>query len=158
MQFQFDVTTAAQAKPVPVPSGPEAVPELLRHILDLQRDGFTQMLEVQREQLAHARAVHQEHLQRWKNVMARWNKVFPDLAGNCKQVYPALERAYLNMVDNLVQELMEQGDEGFDSDFALQDFLDRHGVRVGQLAHLLSIIGPLSEAGAAPNETPSSGS
>jgi hypothetical protein len=158
MQFQFDVSTAAQAKPAPVPSGPEAVPELLRQILDLQRDGFTQMLEVQREHLAHARAVHQEHLQRWKNVMARWNKVFPDLAGNCKQVYPALERAYLNMVDDLVQDLMEQGDEGFDSDFALQDFLDRHGVRVGQLAHLLSIIGPLSEAGAPSNEAPSSGS
>ena len=157
MQFQFDVTTAAQPKPVPVPSGPEAVPELLRHILDLQRDGFTQMLEVQREHLAHARHVHQEHLLRWKNVLSRWNRVFPDLAGQCKQVYPALERAYLGMVDNLVQDLMEQGDDGFDSDFALQDFLDRHGVRVGQLAHLLSIIGPLSEAGAAQNEAPSSG-
>jgi hypothetical protein len=158
MQFQFDITTVPQQpKPVPTTNGPEAVPELLRHILDLQREGFTQMLEVQREQLAHARHVHQEHLQRWKNVMSRWIKVFPDLAGQCKKVYPALERSYLSMVDNLVQDLMDQGEDGFDSDFALQDFLDRHGVRVGQLAHLLSIIGPLSEAAAAQSETPSSG-
>src|SRR5207247_653436 len=90
MQFQFDVTTAQQPKPVSAPSGPEAVPELLRQILDLQRDGFTQMLEVQREHLTHARQVHQEHLQRWKNVMSRWVKEFPDLAGECKNVYPDL--------------------------------------------------------------------
>lgn len=157
MQFQFDISTTQQPKPVPVPTGPEAVPELLRQLLDLQREGFTQMLEVQREHLTHARHVHQEHLQRWKNVMSRWNKVFPELAGQCKKVYPALERAYLSMVDNLVQDLMEVADDGFDSDFALQDFLDRHGMRVGQLAHLLSIIGPLSEAGAPQNEAPSGG-
>lgn len=158
MQFQFDITTAPQQpKPVPTSNGPEVVPDLLRHILDLQREGFTQMLEVQRAQLAHAQHVHQEHLQRWKNVMGRWNKVFPELAGQCKQVYPSLERAYLSMVENLVQDLIDQGEDGFDSDFALQDFLDRHGARVGQLAHLLSIIGPLSEAAAVPNEAPSGG-
>ena len=156
MQFQFDVSTAPQAKPVPAATGPEAVAELLRHMIDLQRDGFTQMLEVQREHLAHARQVHQENLQRWKNVMGRWNKVFSGLAGQCKQVYPSLERAYLSMVDNLVQDLMDQGEDGFDSDFALQDFLDRHGARVGQLAHLLSIIGPLSEAAATQSEPPGS--
>ena len=158
MQFQFDITTQPQQpKPVPPPSGPEAVPELLRQILDLQREGFTQMLEVQREHLTHARQVHQENMQRWKNVMARWQKEFPDLAGECKQVYPVLERAYLGMVNNLVQDVIDQGREGFDSDFALQDFLDRHGMRVGQLVHLLSIIGPLSEAGTNQNEAPSGG-
>jgi hypothetical protein len=157
MQFQFDVTTGQQAKPVAAPTGPEAVPELLRQILDMQRDGFTQMLEVQREHLTHAKQVHQEHLQRWKNVMSRWVKDFPDLSGECKKVYPVLERAYLGMVNSLVQDLLDQGADGFDSDFALQDFLDRHGMRVGQLAHLLTIVGPLSEAAANPNETPSGG-
>jgi hypothetical protein len=156
MQFQFDITTAQQPKPIAAPGGPEAVPELLRQLLDLQRDGFTQMLEVQREHLAHARQIHQENLQRWRNLLGRWEKEFPDLAGNCKQVYPMLERAYLSMVTNLVQDLLDQGEEGFESDFALQDFLDRHGMRVGQLVHLLSIIGPLSEAGANKNEPASS--
>lgn len=156
MQFQFDISTAQQPKPVP-PSGPEAVPELLRQILDLQREGFTQMLEVQREQLAHARQIHMENLQRWKNMLHRWQKDFPDLAGECKQVYPTLERAYLSMVTTLVQDLVDQGEDGFESDFALQDFLDRHGMRVGQLVHLLSIIGPLSEAGPSQSE-PAGGS
>jgi hypothetical protein len=159
MQFQFDVSTAQQPKPTPAaaPTGPEGVGQLLRQLLELQREGFTQTLEVQREHLAHAKQVHQENLQRWKNLMARWNKEFPDLAGDCKRVYPHLERAYLNLVNALVQDLLEQGEEGFESDFALQDFIDRHGMRVGQLAHLLSVIGPLSEAAAEQKETPSSG-
>lgn len=157
MQFQFDITTAAQAKPAPPPSGPEAVPELLRQILDMQREGFTQLLEVQREHLAHARQVHQEHMQRWKNLMSRWDKEFPDLAGDCKRVYPALERAYLGLVNNLAADLIDQGGDGFESDFALQDFLDRHGMRISQLVQLLSVIGPLSEAGPNQNETPSGG-
>jgi hypothetical protein len=156
MQFQFDISTNQQPKPVP-PPGAETVPDILRQILDLQREGFTQMLEVQREHLTHARQVHQENLQRWKNMMGRWQKEFPDLAAECKQVYPVLERAYLSMVNTMVQDLIDQGEEGFDSDFALQDFLDRHGVRVGQLVHLLSIVGPLSEAAPNPSE-PASGS
>ena len=32
------------------------------------------------------------------------------------------------------------------NDFALQEFLDRHGMRLGQLGHLLNLLGPLSEA------------
>jgi hypothetical protein len=154
MQFQFDISTTQQPKPAPAPSGPEAVPELLRQLLDLQREGFTQMLEVQRDHLTHARQIHQENMQRWRNLLGRWDKEFPDLAGQCKQVYPMLERAYLGMVSTIVQDLSDQGDDGFESDFALQDFLDRHGMRVGQLVHLLGIIGPLSEAGAK-NEAPS---
>jgi hypothetical protein len=157
MQFQFDITTAQQPKPVPPPATPEAIPEILRQILDLQREGFTQMLEVQREHLAHARQVHQEHMQRWRNLLGRWEKEFPDLAGQCKQGYPVLERAYLGLVSNISQELADQGADGFESDFALQDFLDRHGMRIGQLVQLLSIIGPLSEAGPNQNETPSGG-
>lgn len=158
MQFQFDLTTTQQAKPVaPIPTGPDAVPELLRQLLDLHREGFTQVLEVQREHLAHARAVHQENLQRWKNVMAKWAEEFPRLAAQAKRVYPLLERAYLGLLDNMVQDLKEQGDEGFESEFALQDFIDRHGMRVGQLGHMLGVIGPLSEAGPPPEQAPGTG-
>jgi hypothetical protein len=153
MQFQFDVTTANQAKPVPA-SGPEAVAELLRQLIDLQRDGFGQVLEVQREQLAHARQVHQENVQRWRNLLARWDKDFPDLAADCKRAYRQVERSYLALVQSLVADLLDQGEEGFDSEFALQDFLDRHGMRLGQLGHLLAIIGPLSEAGGNQNQAP----
>ena len=154
MQFQFDISTANQPKPAVTPGSGASANDLLRHLIDLQRDGFTQLIELQREQLAHARHVHQEHIQRWKNVLGRWAKDFPDLAGDAKKVYPRLERVYLNFVQNLVTDLMDQGEDGFDSEFALQEFLDRHGMRVSQLGHLLGLIGPLSEAGNNPENSP----
>ncbi|MCS7046642.1 MAG: hypothetical protein NZO58_09825 [Gemmataceae bacterium] len=154
MQFQFDITTAPQARPVPVRPGAEGIQDLLRQLIDLQRDSFAQIVELQREQLNHARAIHHENLQRWKNVMLRWGKEFPDLAAKAKQVYPMLEKTYLGLLEHMVQDLIDQGEEGFASEFALQDFIDRHGMRVGQLGHLLSIVGPLSEAAPQPEQPP----
>jgi hypothetical protein len=56
-------------------------------------------------------------------------------------------------VQDLVTDLIDQGEDGFDSHFALQEFLDRHGMRVSQLGHLLGLIGPLSEAGNNPENS-----
>ncbi len=154
MQFQFDITTAAQPKPVPAPGSTEAVADLLRHLIDLQRDGFSQLLEVQRDHLTHARQVHQENMQRWRNLLGRWGKDFPDLSIDCKQIYPVMERAYLGLIQNMVTDLIDLGSDGFDSEFALQDFLDRHGVRVSQFGHMLGIVGPISEIGNSSNEAP----
>jgi len=41
-------------------------------------------------------------------VLARWETHYPELPGNCKQIYPLMEKAYLNMLDNLSQELIDQ--------------------------------------------------
>jgi hypothetical protein len=68
------------------------------------------------------------------------------LAGTCKEVLPALERAYGALIGRLVEELREQGDDSFETDFALQDFLDRYGMRLGQLGHILNLVGPLADA------------
>ena len=105
------------------------------------------LLEVLRESLAFAKHTHQENLLRWRNILNRWDKDFPDLPADGKRAYPVLEKAYLNLVQNMMTDLIELEEDGFDSDFALQDFLDRHGMRVGQLGHLLSIVGPISEIG-----------
>ena len=37
---------------------------------------------------------------------------------------------------------------GLDTDFALQDFLDRYGMRLGQLGTIINLVAPLAEAGA----------
>ena len=46
----------------------------------------------------------------------------------------------------MADELADQGDDALDNDFSVQDFLDRYGMRIGQLSHILSVIGPLAEA------------
>jgi hypothetical protein len=153
MQFSFDVSSTNTAKPAaPLPQGSslEVVADLLRQLVDVQREQHQlmgQILEITREQLGHSRMVHQENMARWRNLMARWEKDYPELSAHCKKIYPAMEKAYLQMIENLAHDVADQGDEPLDTDFALQEFLDRHGMRVSQLGHLLGIVGPLSEAG-----------
>jgi hypothetical protein len=140
MQSQFNVTSylpAAPAKAGDCLAGGE-VSELLR-----------QLLEVQREQLAHQKqaAAAQDHGARWRALMARWTEEFPGLGEGCKQALPLLEKAYGALVAQLVEELREQGTDALDTDFALQDFLDRYGMRLGQLGNILNLVAPLAEAG-----------
>lgn len=134
MQFQFNVASSANPAPPP-PITPETVPDLLR-----------QMLEVQREQLHHARVTAQDNLARWRQLLSRWQEDHPDFAGSCQKAYPLMEKAYVQMLVTLVEEIADQDGDALDGDFAVQEFLDRYGMKLGQLSHIISIIGPLSEA------------
>lgn len=150
MQFQFDIasnsaTTPATPQPQPTVTA-DTVPDLLRQILEVQREHLSQMLEVQREHLNYVRQQAQDSQARWRNLLARWQNEHPAFTENCKQAYPLLEKAYVQMLAGMTEDLAEQGNEALDSEFTVQEFLDRFGMRIGQLSHLLSVIGPLAEA------------
>lgn len=147
MQFQFDIaSTSGLPVPSPQPITPGTVPDLLRQILEVQREQLTQLLDVQREHLHHARTTAQDNLARWRQLLARWQDEHPAFAGHCQKAYPLMEKAYVQTLVTLVEELAEKGDDALDGDFAVQEFLDRYGMKLGQLSHLISIVGPLAEA------------
>ncbi len=139
MNFQIDVssTTPVPAEPPtsPPPNSSEVV-ELLR-----------QILEVQREQLAHQRAAAAAHdmTARWRAFLARWQHEFPDLSDGCRRAIPLLERSYGQLISDLTDRLGDE--EALDNDFALQEFLDRYGMRLAQLGTILNLVAPLAEAG-----------
>lgn len=140
MNFQVDVSSsfgapAADKPPAPGPANTEVV-DLLR-----------QILEVQREQLHHARTAAAAHdmTARWRAFLSRWNNEFPGLAEGCKHAMPQLERAYGQLISDLTERLSE--DDALDTEFALQDFLDRFGMRLAQMGTILNLVGPLAEAG-----------
>lgn len=152
MQFSFDISSSTPPKPADAAAANDSLTGqmilgVLQQMLDVQKQSYQEMIGLLRDHLNHARALHAENLARWKNILARWEKDYPDLPGNCKKIYPVMERTYLSMLNSLSQDLADQGEDAFDSEFALQDFLDRNGMKIGQFAHLLSVIGPLSEAG-----------
>ena len=62
---------------------------------------------------------------------------FRKLPENARRVYPAMEKTYIDMLNQMATDLAERGDEAFESEFALQEFIDRNAVKVGQFAHLL---------------------
>jgi hypothetical protein len=139
MQSQFDVSSIVPpVAPKPAEGSNAEVADLLRQMLDMQRD--------QLAQLKHMVAA-QDSMTRWRALMARWREDFPMLPEGCRHALPILEKAYGSLVAALVEELEDQGPEALDSEFALQDFLDRYGMRLGQLGNILNLVGPLAEAG-----------
>jgi hypothetical protein len=110
-------------------------------------DLLRQILEVQREQLTHLRAVHDNNA-RWRAFLSRWQSDFPDLSDACKGAVPALERTYVNLISELTSRLSSDDDEdSLDTDFALREFLDLYGMRLAQLGTILNLVAPLAEAG-----------
>lgn len=137
MHFQFDVASLPAALPAPpiaeAPASSETI-ELLR-----------QILEVQREHLAYMKAAH-DAASRWRAFLARWSDDFPNLPESCREAMPILERSYGALIAELAEHLRQQGNDALDSDFALQEFLDRYGMRLAQLGTILNLVAPLAEA------------
>jgi hypothetical protein len=140
MNFQIDATPVPPLAPPEVPAITAVVPETV----ELLR----QMLEVQREQLTYQRAAAAAHdmTARWRAYLSRWHEEFPDLSEGCRKVLPLLERSYGRLITELTEKLSEDNDP-LDNDFALQEFLDRYGMRLAQLGTILNLVAPLAEAG-----------
>ncbi|MFM7148567.1 MAG: hypothetical protein ACKO23_01875 [Gemmataceae bacterium] len=147
MNFQIDVSSAlpqTSAEPrTGAAGGPSEILEVLK-----------QILETQREQLAYQRAAAAAHdmTSRWRSFLGRWGQEFPDLSDGCKRALPHLERCYGQVIADLSERLGD--DDGIDNDFALQEFLDRYGMRLAQLGTILNLVGSLAEAGPPPDNSP----
>jgi hypothetical protein len=117
------------------PAQPLEVPDLLRQLIDLQR----QQLELQKQQAAQS-----DEKARWTNFYGRWKDEFPELPRTCKQILPALERAYLGMLNDLSEKVSEDENDGLNNEFTLAELLDRYGVRLNQLASIVNQVGQLA--------------
>lgn len=121
---------------VAVPPGPSGASlELLQ-----------QLVELQREQNAILRANQQaaDEKTRWQNFFNRWSAEYPELPGRCKSTLPILERAYLDLLKEATDRLAEEDADERTSEYALADFLDKFGVKLSQLGHMIGQIGHLS--------------
>lgn len=140
MQFQFNVSNYNQPTAVEPPKAEPVLEsgDLLRQILEVQKQ---QLAILQQQQAAH------DTTSRWRAFLARWREDFPDLAEFCKEVVPLLEKSYGSMIADLADHLRMNGTGALDNDFALQEFLDRYGMRLAQLGTILNLVAPLAEAG-----------
>ena len=136
--------------PLPPPTSPNSVPI---EAIDLLR----QILDVQREQLNYLRSTAAAHDSgaRWRAYLNRWQDEFPDLSTTCKKALPVLEQTYGKLISELTENLSVNGSDALDTDFALQEFLDRYGMRLAQLGTILNLVAPLAEAGNAQGESAS---
>jgi hypothetical protein len=139
MNFQIDVSSTMPAVPA---EPPPAAPAVLETV-----DLLKQLLEVQKEQLSYQRAAAAAHdmSARWRAYLSRWQQEFPGLGDACRQAMPSLERSFGKLVAELTHCVNDE-DDAIDNDFALQEFLDRYGMRLAQLGNILNMVAPLAEA------------
>jgi hypothetical protein len=144
MYYQFDMSFAGSPPASELPITPESeMADLLRQLVDIQR-----------EQLTHLQAFNAAHdtSSRWRAFLARWRNDFSDLPEACRQSVPILERTYGKLIAELTEHLCQNGNDALENDFALQDFLDRFGMRLAQLGTILNLVAPLADAGS-PSES-----
>lgn len=127
---------AVSLPPAPGTASVPAPVELLRQILDVQKEQLS---------LLKTQVAAQDSGARWRAFLQRWQSEFPGIGQECKDALPFIERAYLSLIRDLTERLKED-DDGIDNDFALGEFLDRYGMRLGQLGNILSQLGPLADA------------
>lgn len=145
MHFQFQVAAAplSSQEAVQLPPSTETT-ELLRQILEVQKEHLN---------LLQASTASHDAGSRWRAFLARWREDFPHLPENCRQAVPILERTYGALIAELAENLSHNGNDALDNDFALQEFLDRYGMRLAQLGTILNLVAPLAEA-SSQGETP----
>src|SRR5438067_2054236 len=136
MHFQFDMSAVRFPTFEATPGPATEVHELLR-----------QMLEVEREQLAQLRTFLGAHDggARWRAFLERWRQDFADLPKACREALPILERSYGKLIAELTEQLCQNGSDALETDFALQEFLDRYGMRLQQLGTILNMVAPFAE-------------
>jgi hypothetical protein len=115
---------------------PSEVPDLLRQLIALQQEQVS---------LIKAQQASQDGGAKWRAFLSRWENEFPGIGTSCKAVLPLLERAYLALIRDLTERLQENPDAVGD-EFSLSEFLDRYGMRLGQLGNILGQLAPLADA------------
>src|ERR671924_510339 len=101
--MQFDVTSCVPAgAELPRPAPASGSVELLRQLLEVQREQLELMKAHQASLTAMAEAQSQARKRSWFD---RWQQEFPDLPESCRHAMPVLERAYLNLISHLIEEV-----------------------------------------------------
>jgi hypothetical protein len=122
--------------PEPSPQTREMV-ELLRQMIGLQQEQVG-LLKIQ--------VANQDSSCRWRSFLARWEQEFPNIGSACKQALPILERTYLGLIRDLTDRVNGSDVDDLNDEFVLSEFLDRFGIRLGQMGNILTQIAPLAEA------------
>ena len=139
MHFQFIVAPPTPALTPPAPPASDNTHELLRQLLDVQREQLDLM------QVAKAAETDGPQV-RWQNFFDRWHEESPHLPRTIREVMPVVERAFLRLMDELTGHLKDEETGSLDNEFSLGEFLDRYAMRAGQLGTILNLLGQMADA------------
>ncbi len=145
----FHVDVSADG-PVGDPNGNQdvggEVVTLLRELVEGQ-DRQNHLMEELVEQLGASQRQRQQELGAWK-------KANPKLAKGCRKAAESLTQVQTEFLQGLIDEVNDSSDSLIDSDFMLNEFVDRFGPRLAHLNGVLQVLSQLSSVASPTGQTP----
>lgn len=75
--------------------------------------------------------------------LAAWRKANPQLADKCRKAAEALSKVHTEFLDSIADEIDHSGEDMADSEFMLNEFVDRFGPRIAHLNGVLQMLAQL---------------
>ncbi len=135
--FHIDVSHSA-SEPVPR-NGAEAQSEIvaLLHQLVMGQDRQNELLEDLVEQMQAGQKQRVSELNQWKESN-------PMLANRCRAAAEALSQVQMEFLQSLTVDVSDHFEDMIDSDYVLNEFVDRYGPRLAHLNGVLHLLSQLS--------------
>lgn len=126
-----------------VSDDPQAVMVQLLQQVVVNQQRQTELLEELNRHLTAA--------QRQKaNELNQWKQANPQLARDCRIAAEALSNVQTEFLRSLTEEVQDNSEELVESEFVLNEFVDRFGPRMAHLNGVMQILSQLSSAGVVP--------
>ena len=142
--FRIDVSQNASENPVSQPVNLQSEMVTLLHQLVEGQDRQNELLEEMVEQVGASQRQRANELTQWKDAN-------PLLARRCRAAAEALSQVQTEFLQNMTADVNDSYEGMMDSDFVLNEFVDRYGPR---LAHLNGVLQLLSQLSAQPPQNP----
>jgi len=133
--FHIDVTQSASEPIVNHQSQNEVV--ALLHQLVAGQDRQNELLEEMMEQMQAGQRQRVNELNQWRDAN-------PLLARRCRSAAEALSQVQTEFLQSLTVDVNNSFEEMMDSDFVLNEFVDRYGPRLAHLNGVLQLLSQLS--------------
>lgn len=135
--FRIDVSQNASENPVSQPANLQSEMVTLLHQLVEGQDRQNELLEEMVEQVGASQRQRSNELTQWKDAN-------PLLARRCRAAAEALSQVQTEFLQNMTADVNDTYEGMMDSDFVLNEFVDRYGPRLAHLNGVLQLLSQLS--------------
>src|SRR5688500_8284989 len=123
----------------------ELIVGLLRHMVEGQRRELHLLEEISNHMTAAQKQRQQE--------LGQWKEANPDLSKSCRVAAETLAKVQTQFLETITQEVFFNDENLTDSEFVLNEFVDRFGPRLAHLNAVLQVLSQLSAANPPPAAT-----
>ena len=138
--FRIDVAQNASEPKIADASSTQSEVVALLHQLVIGQDRQNELLEEMNENMQHNQRNRSGELQQWKDAN-------PILARRCRAAAEALSQVQTEFLQSLTCDVNDNFEGMLDSEFVLNEFVDRYGPRMAHLNGVLQMLSQLSANG-----------